>query len=377
MKMSKILVYVEAWGYGGIESYLMDVFRVLSNSNYNCHFKLFSTWDSNQSYDNELNDLGIEREVVFSGYKPNQIVRLCDGLRKFNDILKNQHWDIVHINTMNGTGYLYAYLAKKNDVPVRIVHSHNSDVGENAKALKRIAHLLMRVFFGGNETIRLACSKEAGFHLFGKRQFHILQNGIDTLRFKYNSNDRTKIRKKLNIPNDTLLLGNPSRLSFAKNPIFQLKVFSEILRVDPTAKYVMRTEGELAQEVQDSVNELGLCKNIIFIKPMSNIEALYSAMDVMLFPSLFEGLSLMAVEAQCSGLPILSSNKVSSETAITDLMVFESLNQSPEVWAGRVLDLSRSRSNRSVYSSLVANAGYDRNQSTKLLYHYYKGNVMV
>lgn len=368
--MSRVLVYSEAWGFGGIESFLMGLFRQLVPRGVN--FTLFTVWDWNYTYDDELASLGVERHVVFTGHRPGQIERLRAGIAAFGRLIEENHYDAVHVNTMNGMGFSYARVAREHGVPIRIVHSHNSDVGEGAKAAKRLVHHTARLALGGAATARLACSETAGHHLFGKKPFQVVHNGFDTSRFAFDESDRESCRRELGVAEDALLFGNPSRLSPAKNPIFQLEVFSEVLKREPNARYLMQGKGELEQETKVRADELGLGESIIWFDPRPDPEALYSAMDAMLFPSLFEGLSLVSVEAQTSGLHVLASENVPRETAVTDLTSFESLSLPAASWADELIVLARKQGDRASYAARVRAAGYDVADTSALVARYYE-----
>lgn len=370
---ANVLVYAEAWGFGGIESYLMGVFRALAGKGF--RFTLFTTWDWSDSRDKELEELGVERVVRFKGYRPGQIRRLREGLRSFAGLLRETRFDAVHINTMNGVGFAYAREAKRQRVPVRIVHSHNSDVGEGQKALKRGLHSILRNTLLGAETTRLACSPAAGKHMFGDVGFEVVRNGVDTERFSFSKSRRSKERNKIGISDDTILAGNPSRLAPAKNPLFQLDVFSELLKIEPSSLYVMQDGGEMDADVKEYAKKLGVEDSVLWFEPRSDIASLYSALDVMLFPSLFEGLSLASIEAQCAGLPVLASSNVSKDAAITECITFESLSAPAAAWAQKMLSAARKSDSRSGYDALVREAGFDCYQSAANLAETYRSHA--
>ena len=133
-----VLCYSEAWGQGGIETFLMGLFNTLQGKGF--VFSLFSTWDWNEKMDAELKKLGIDRYTVFSGYKPGQVKRLCESSATFRELIGTLGPDVVYVNTMNGMGFLYSSVAKHMGIPVRVVHSHNSAFGSGQVAAKMIMH---------------------------------------------------------------------------------------------------------------------------------------------------------------------------------------------------------------------------------------------
>lgn len=373
--MTSVLVYAEAWGFGGIETFLLGLFRTLVPRGY--RFTLLTTWDWNDTYDSELASLGVERYVVFKGHRPGQVRRLKEGTAIFERLLKERDFDVVHVNTMNGMGFVYACIARRCGIPVRIVHSHNSDVGEGVKAIKRLTHLIARTTLSGAETARLACSEEAGRHLFGDRTFRIVHNGFDVNNFAFSPEARAACRAELSVPADVPLLGNPSRLAPAKNPLFQIEVFSEFLKLDSSAYYLMQGTGELEHEAKALADELGIAGRIVWFEPRPNVAPLYSAMDLMLFPSLFEGLSLVSIEAQASGLPVLVSNDISPETAVTNLVRRKPISDGAREWAMEIAALLATPFPRCSYASIVRESGYDRVESSTQLTLIYSGSDRV
>lgn len=353
----RVLLYAESWAVGGIEAYIMTLIRNLP-SDY-VELVVFTVHNQVSPFDNELRSKKITRYNIFDGYKPNQITRLTAGLNKFSKIIDKLKPDVVHINTMNGMGFTYSWIAKRKGVPTRIVHSHNSDVGEGHKILKRVAGALGRVLFGRTANIRLACSKVAGQYLFGNASFEIVRNGIDTNRFTFSQSKRVEVRNELGISNSTLLFGNPSRLSRAKNPLFQLEIFAEILKIQPDARYLMLSSGDMVEEVLQNINRLGIEKSIILVNSRSDPESWYSALDVLVFPSIFEGMPIVPVEAQCSGLPVVLSNTISSEVGITNLCSTLSLDVGPAVWSECAVQQAKRHVNRTSYSKVVREAGFD------------------
>lgn len=365
----RVLVYTEAWGRGGIESLLMNAFRIMRNAH--VEFTLFSTWAWNSSFDAELNSMGVKRSSLFGNDKPNQFKRLFGGVREFGHLCDEFHPDAVWINTMNGAGLFYAHSSKRFGVPVRIVHSHNSDVGEGAKAFKRFVSWACSMAFCNDSTVRLACSREAGCYLFGKYPFRVVNNGIDVERFRFRQKYRDAVREELGLKEGEVLVGNIGRIAPAKNQIFQIEIFAEYLRLEPSARYLMLGESEslYMTKVRARAAELGVVDRLIMHDSVAETAPWYSALDAFLLPSLFEGLAMVRVEAQCSGLPILLSDGQASEGNLTELSKSISLNRSAQVWAEELHNMVHAeRESRSLYADKVADAGFDLDSLSNTLY---------
>lgn len=361
----RVLCYAEAWGQGGIETFLMELFRRLQGK---CvSFSLYSCWDWNDSFDDELAKLGIDRYTVFPGHKPGQLKRLCDGSKGFAELANTMRPDAVYINTMNGMGFLYSEIAKKCCVPVRVVHSHNSAFGSGQAAAKAVMHAFGKTFLSGSATACLACSSDAGRYLFGIRRFEVVNNGIDTERFRFDAAARAEIRESFDIPQNAILFGNIGRIAEVKNPLFQIRVFSEILKREPNSYYLMVGEGDLRPQVENLVDELAVRERVIMPGYLPDPAPVYSALDCFLMPSLFEGLAIVTIEAQCSGCAIVCSEALPPEAHVTDAEILVSLSAGESAWADKAVEMARMTTDRDVYASLVHEAGFDADDSVSLV----------
>lgn len=361
----RVLCYAEAWGQGGIETFLMGLFRRLQGK---CvSFSLYSCWDWNDSFDDELAKLGIDRYTVFPGHKPGQLKRLCDGSKGFAELANTMRPDTVYINTMNGMGFLYSEIAKKCCVPVRVVHSHNSAFGSGQAAAKAVMHAFGKTFLSGSATACLACSSDAGRYLFGSRRFEVVNNGIDTERFRFDAAARAEIRESFDIPQNAILFGNIGRIAEVKNPLFQIRVFSEILKREPNSYYLMVGEGDLRPQVENLVDELSVRERVIMPGYLPDPAPVYSALDCFLMPSLFEGLAIVSIEAQCSGCAIVCSEALPPEAHVTDAEILVPLSAGESAWADKAVEMARMTTDRDVYASLVHEAGFDADDSVSLV----------
>lgn len=361
----RVLCYAEAWGQGGIETFLMELFRRLQGK---CvSFSLYSCWDWNDSFDDELAKLGIDRYTVFPGHKPGQLKRLCDGSKGFAELANTMRPDAVYINTMNGMGFLYSEIVKKCCVPVRVVHSHNSAFGSGQAAAKAVMHAFGKTFLSGSATACLACSSDAGRYLFGSRRFEVVNNGIDTERFRFDAAARAEIRESFDIPQNAILFGNIGRIAEVKNPLFQIRVFSEILKREPNSYYLMVGEGDLRPQVENLVDELAVRERVIMPGYLPDPAPVYSALDCFLMPSLFEGLAIVTIEAQCSGCAIVCSEALPPEAHVTDAEILVPLSAGEPAWADKAVEMARMTTDRDVYASLVHEAGFDADDSVSLV----------
>lgn len=363
--MSKILMYSEAWGRGGIETFIKNILPGLIKRGH--QVDIFSTWDWGGLDDSELRNLGVCRTTVFHGFRPGQLRRLIEGPKSFRKVLEQNHYDAVWVNTMNGMGFQFSREAEAMGVPMRVVHSHNSDVGNGCRTLKRAISGFGTFLWGGSSTRNVACSEDAGVHLFKNRPFEVINNGIDIERFRYSDAKRALSREELGVSPDVTLIGNIGRISKQKNPLFQVRVFNEYLKLDPSAKYLMIGQADMADEVEGLVDELGCADSFILHGPVDDTSPYYCALDAFLMPSLFEGLGLVRVEAQCSSLPILSTDTMPVEADITEISQHCSLQNPPKIWAKRLHELVGAGRGRrcGAYADRVAAAGFSAEDSTE------------
>jgi glycosyltransferase involved in cell wall biosynthesis len=368
---TRVLCYSEAWGQGGIETFLMNQYRRLQGFGFS--FLLFSTWDWNVELDKELGSLGIPRWTVFPDNKPNQVVRITQGPVAFKQLIEQTRPNAVYINTMNGMGFAYSKAAKDMDVPIRVVHSHNSAFGAGAAAAKTLAHNLGRNIWGGTATARLAVSDDAGRYLFGKRAYKVINNGVDTRRFKFDLSKRNQLRDAYGIPKDALLFGSVGRIAEAKNPLFQIRTFAIIKASIPNAQFLMAGDGELRLQTEKLVNELGLGDSVIMPGYLVDSSPLYSALDCLLMPSLHEGLPMVSIEAQSSGLPILCSDELAVESHITNLEERLPLSSGEGAWAKKAIQMACSEVDRSEYAAIIRAAHFDACDTAQALAHVLNG----
>lgn len=351
-----VAIFCESWIIGGIESFLMNEIRHLPSGEFD--ITLFSTWGDSKTFANELDLLAVNRYIVFDGSKPNLFTRSLNGLREFNKVIGKKSYDVVHINTQNGLGLAYSWLAQERGVRVRIVHSHSSWFGEGSQIPKIVLHSLCQLLFGRTPTRRLAVSDEAGNHLFGKRPYEIILNGIDTERFTFSEDVRCKTRKELGLSDDVFVAGSIGRVSPEKDPIFQLNVVRALFELNPNIKYIMVGSGSLDDAVEESIEKLGLDDVVIRIGATDTPERYYFAMDAFLFPSVFEGMPIAGIEAQCAGLPVVAAQHLPRQLEITDLVIWKDKSADYTDWAKTLLSAKAVKA-REYYAMDIQAGGYD------------------
>lgn len=277
-------------------------------------------------------------------------------------------YKVVHSHINENSSFVLR-AAKRAGVPCRIAHSHLSDLGIDMKLPFRIyARLSMK----DNPNRYFACSKNAGQWLFGKeistsKGMTILNNAVNVESFKYDSEVRNQIRDELKADNK-LVLGHVGRFNKQKNHDFLIDVFKVVHDKCPESMLVLVGDGHLRSVIEKKVAKLGLSSNVRFLGIRGDIRNLMQGMDLFLFPSRFEGLPVVLIEAQAAGLKCLVSDAITREADVTERIQFISLRESPAVWASRILASTYEHMDT---SELLRTNGYDTGSMTKWLADYY------
>lgn len=335
---------------GGVESVVMNYYRHIDRTK--VQFDFIIDEDSSVVPYEEIESLGGKI------YKIPPYQKLGAYHKVLVRLFRKNHYRIVHshINTLS---VFPPFAAKRAGVPVRIAHSHSTaGKGETSRnALKYVLRPFSKLF----PTHFCACSEYAGRWLFGDKLYDsgrvmLMRNAIDTSKFIFDPKIREMVRKELEIE-DKLIIGYVGRFMKQKNHSFLIDIFEQVHIRNPDSVLVLVGEGELEQEIQDKVNQLGLYSAVKFLGIRSDVYKLLQAMDVFLLSSLYEGLPVVGVEAQASGLKMIASDTVTKEAKFTEVFTFISLKQSVAVWAENVLSLPSG--NRKTVIEQVVDAGFE------------------
>lgn len=261
--------------------------------------------------------------------------------KRFEEFLRHHQFDVVHIHTNNAVGFILADAAKKAGVKVRIIHSHNSSFDSRFRLTKVLIHDFCRWRYGGAETHRVAVSQLAGKHLFNKAQFITIHNGVKVDQFRYDAAKGASMRMVYGVEENSLLVGNIGAFLPVKNHKRILEIFCEIKNQKPAAKLILVGEGQLREEIERQVKEMSLEDSVILTGYVGNPADIYSALDVLLFPSFYEGFPLTVVEAQCNGLPIIMSSNITNEVVVLDNVYQLSLDEPNSNWVSAIFQSKR------------------------------------
>ncbi|MBE9223916.1 glycosyltransferase family 1 protein [Phormidium sp. LEGE 05292] len=334
----RILHVVGQMVRGGIETWLMHVLRHIDRDRFLMDFLVLTTQPGD--YDEEIRALGSRIiPCPLDRWNP------WSFAANFKRILREYGpYDIVHSHPHLFSGYVLR-LAKQAGVPVRIAHSHNDSSLLQAQAglYRRLYSTVMKHWIDRYATLGLGCARPAVAALFGANwesdpRWQVLYYGIDLKGFR-DAIDPVKVRAELNIPVDAIVIGHVGRFAKQKNHLFLLKIAAEVAKREPKTYLLLIGDGVLRPRIEQEVAQLGLTDRVIFAGVRSDISRLMrGAMDIFLFPSFYEGLPLVSLEAQAAGLPCIFSDVITEEVdAVKPLVQRLSLSQPASVWADAVL----------------------------------------
>lgn len=320
------------WLGGGVEAVVMNYYRHIDRSK--IQFDFICDEDSTNIPYDEIEKLG-GKVILIPPYQ--KIIKYHKELKK---ILKNGNYKIVHshINTLS---VFSLFAAKCAGVPVRIAHSHSTTNKKEFK--KNLMKQILRPFSKLFATDYMCCSELAGRWLFGDKEYdkgnvYLLNNAIDLDKFKYDENIRKEKRKELNISDDTLVIGHVGRFVEQKNHRFLIDVFNEVHKQQLDSLLLLVGQGPLMDEMREKVKNLKFENSVKFLGQRDDTNEIYQAMDVFVLPSLYEGLPVVGIEAQATGLLCLFSDKMTKETKVLESTKFLGVEKSNvKLWAEKIL----------------------------------------
>ncbi len=341
---------------GGVEAFMMNYIRHMDKNK--VHIDVAVKGLEKAAYDDELDSLGCKLYRL-----PEKSRHPIAYQKKLSQALRSGHYDIVHSHA-DAMGCWILKVAKECGVPIRIAHSHNTQhLATNP--IKFQFNEFARKNINKYATDRFACSDEAGKWLFGDAPFKVIHNAIDSDTFAFNATKRQAIRDKYGIRKDTILLGHVGRFDNQKNHAFLLSVFAELVKMNDNYKLMCIGDGWLRDDIERQIKDSGLNDKVILAGWQENTADFYNAFDLYVFPSLFEGLSFVLIEAQANGLSCICSDGVPRETDLsgTDKMRYLPLDK--QIWVEELLKAGKP--DRYDGRKSVIEQGYDIDHEAKKL----------
>lgn len=350
--------------YGGTESFVMNQYRRIDKEK--VQFDFLNVYDEKIACQDEIEALG--------GKIYNLSMARHKGLkayyRNIDEFFKNnaRNFDAIHCNFQSLINIDPLKYAKKYNIPVRIAHAHNAGYGKEPNIKQKL--IIKKNFFDVKRcaTHYFACSTLAANWMFG-RDATVINNAIDAANFTYSPEKRAEIREEMGLQ-DAFVVMFIGRLDPQKNPIFMLEVFAELLKIKPESNLVVIGDGILKDLMLEKIEALGIKDNVMMLGSRKDVPRLLQGADVFFLPSIFEGLGIVLVEAQASGLPCFTSKDVvPGDVDVTGLVEFISLQNTPSQWAERIAKADVSV--RSNTTDIIAEKGYDNKENARKLQELY------
>ena len=346
----------------GIASCIMSYYDGLLSHGYYVDFALQSNVPSQYMDYIKVNGGNIFIYPHNTG-KPNK-----ENKKFIENVIQSGNYCIVHNNLTGLNGAIFLKTARKSGVKNRIHHSHNPHETSSFKAI--IRSLLYDPACAWLSTKGLACSSVAGDDVFGKNRYVILPNAINPELYAYDFEFRESFRRQYGLT-DKFVVGTVCRHAEQKNPFFIIDVFYEIFKKDDKSVLLWIGSGPLMQEVQRYVDSKGLHDSVFMLGARQDVNKIYSAMDVFFLPSLFEGLGMVYIEAQASGLYCYASNVVPYDTSVTKNIEYIPLNKNASYWGNEILKSRNQKKDRGDCSELLRVHGFDLRYCSEYLAEIY------
>lgn len=338
-KKIKVLQFPVANSKGGITQYALQNWKFIDKSKFQFDF---ATMSKSLSFAEDLEREGCKIFYISCYAEENKE----QFIKEFKKILLEGNYDVVHLHTKQWKSFCVEELAKEVNIKRIIVHAHNTGIDAIDVALREkeigLHNRMLNLLTEDIATDFWACSKRAADFVFAdkidQKKIKIMCNAIDLERFKYKESVRMKLRDELNI-NNKFVIGHVGRFVYQKNHDFIIDVFSHVCKQNENAVLLLVGEGELEENIRQKVNKLQLSDKVIFMGWRKDVQDILQAMDVFVLPSKFEGLPIVAVEAQAVGLKCLCSDTITDEVKITKRLELLPLNS--EQWVKRILQCDR------------------------------------
>ena len=378
MKKIKVLYLTYSLNAGGIEALCVNIIKRINKDKFQIDFVTVKAKNQKQFYDDIVRQCGSKIYAVGDVGK-GPIRKYFTTRRDIRYIIKNGEYDVVHVHWGHFDRIPDEFAAKLYGVKKIIIHSHSGGLESSVpfyrtrtilqKCLKHLYPYLATDFF--------TCSDKASEWAFPKsliKENRVVQinNGVDVDVFSYSDELREKYRKKLQL-NDEFVVGHVGRFTEVKNHTFILDVFYEIHRIEPNSKLLLIGNGPLSNDIRNKISSLNLNDNVIMFGNSTEVFGMMAAMDIFLFPSIYEGLPVSGIEAQAMGLKVFASENISKDVIITNNWITKSLHDTAENWAHDIISQGRNYPRMNMRND-IEKAGFSIEKTVKYLEEVYSCN---
>lgn len=353
--MKRLLCILSSMNAGGAETFLMKMYRKIDRTEYQMDFCINAP--EKCFYEDEINSMG--------GYIyriPPKTGNLKDFQTQLVQIVKEHKYKYVMRITSSAMGFMDLKIAKDAGASVCIARSSNASDGGGIRAF--VAHHLGRLLYSKCVDIRIAPSDLAAIYTFGRKAYRkgdvkILYNAVDLNTFHFDGEARSQVRKEFGIADPVKVIGHIGRFMEQKNHEFLIDVFNEIYTMDSTAMLILVGVGPLEERIKAKVKALRLEESVVFAGVRSDIPYVLSAMDVVVLPSLFEGMPNVLIEAQACGLPCFVADTVTKQANVTGNVTYLPLKEKQKYWANKIIESTSCDRDAAVYK--MKQNGYNVN----------------
>lgn len=358
--MKILIIHTMAIDYNGVTDCIVQYLKHMNREGMEA--TILSTVTVHPDFEKLFQELGcrLERIEIRKEHPLRYMFRLAKLVRR-------EKFDLVHAHGNSATMFFDMAGAKLGGCRIRIAHGHSTSCGN--QKLDR----LLRSFFYHSYTQAAACGKKVGEWLYAGRKFRILPNGRELEAYRFRKDIRRKIRETYQL-GETFTIGHVGRFNGPKNQKFALEVFAELLKEEPESHLVFMGDGALLEEVKARAVRLGVAENVTFTGSVKNIPEMLSAMDAMIFPSMYEGMPLVVLEWQAAGLPCIVSDTITDECDVTELVCRVSLKADRKVWVEKLKEIRQKSDERNctLWQQKLKSAGFDIWEDAEKLREWYQ-----
>lgn len=307
-----------------------------------------------------VNSQNIPTTSIF--FSKNYLKRIIQYLK----ILKNRKYDIIHCHLEEASA-IYLSFAMFLGIGTRIAQSHltqspRSSSGKYKKVLRPLLSIVT--------TEKFACGNDAFLHMWGDfRPQYIMTNAIEIEKYRYSESLSILKKKELRISLNMKIIGTIGRFCEQKNPYFIINIIKALKEMRDDFFFLWIGEGPMLREIKTLALEMDICNCIKFLGNRNDVNEILSSFDVFILPSLYEGLPIVGVEAQASGLPCIMSDTITKEVAISDNAYYLPLNNTQD-WVNLICDRLDSKTNRANITD-IENSKYNIHNAVGILKNMY------
>lgn len=361
-----ILMIIGNTERGGAQAYVLNVLRSIDRSIFQIDIAVNESVPD--GYDDEIKALG-SNIYFFPKFK---FVNFWEFRNIWEEICKGHKYNIIEAHATNAASVIFR-IARKYGIHT-IAHSHSA--GYRGNIIEKCIKKAFSKFTKYESDYWFACSDLAAERLFGKKyrsypRYYDIPNAIDTTQFLYDEDKHYRIRQALGIDRNTIVIGHVGSFTEPKNHTFLIDIFYELKKEKRNYVLLLIGDGPLKETIEEKTKKLGLSTEVFFIGNVQNVNDYMMAMDILLFPSVFEGFPVALVEAQTTGLPCVISDSITKDVNQTELIHRLSLNLSAKEWAQKIMDSISMTTDRKKYFEILNKSQFDIRKNTAFLMELY------